>query len=148
MTTNTLRQRGTQILLGFRDREYYNRLFEIAFPIALQQFIMSSLNMVGMIMIGQLGEVSVAAVGLANQIFFIGAFRAGGDIRFAFFLDAGTIWVVGVPLAFLGAFYFHLPVYWVYLLVMADEVTKLTIGAFRFFSKKWIHNLTEAMRDL
>ena len=82
---------------------------------------------------------------VANLILFIGAFRAGGDIRFAFVLDAGTIWVVGVPLAFLGAFTLHLPVYWVYLLLMTDEVTKLTISAFRFFSKKWIHNLAETM---
>jgi len=32
---------------------------------------MSSLNMVGVVMIGQLGAVPVAAVGLANQIFFL-----------------------------------------------------------------------------
>ena len=43
----------------------------MALPIALQQFIMSSLNMVGVVMIGQLGAVPVAAVGLANQIFFL-----------------------------------------------------------------------------
>jgi Na+-driven multidrug efflux pump len=40
-------------------------------PIALQQLIMSSLNMVGVVMIGQLGAAPVAAVGLANQIFFL-----------------------------------------------------------------------------
>ena len=65
----------------------------------------------------------------SNLILFIGVFRSGGDTRFGFFLDAGTIWAVGVPLAVLGAFVFHLPVYLVYLLVMMDELTKFVVGS-------------------
>jgi putative MATE family efflux protein len=80
-------------------------------------------------------------VRVANTVFFVGVFRSGGDIRYAFVLDAGIIWIVGVPLAFLGAFVFHLPVYWVYLMVMADELTKFIFGIYRFLSKKWIHNM-------
>jgi len=53
------------------DREYILPLSRYAIPIALQNFIMSSLNMVGVMMIGQLGEIPVAAVGLANQVFFL-----------------------------------------------------------------------------
>ena len=81
----------------------------------------------------------------SNNIFFIGIFRSGGDIRFAFILDAGMIWVVGVPMAFLGAFIFHLPVYWVYLMVLSDEFTKFVVGMVRLFSKKWIHNLASTV---
>lgn len=77
----------------------------------------------------------------ANMTLFIGVFRSGGDTRFAFMLDAVIIWVLGVPLAVMGAFLFHLPVYWVYLLVMAEEVAKFTLGMYRYFSRKWIHNL-------
>ena len=40
----------------FRDREYYRQLIRLAFPIALQNLITSSLNMVALILIGQLGE--------------------------------------------------------------------------------------------
>lgn len=79
----------------------------------------------------------------ANMVIFIGILRSGGDTRFGFFLDAGTIWVVGVPLAALGAFAFHLPVYLVYLLVMMDELTKFVVGTWRYFSRRWIHNLSE-----
>ncbi len=78
---------------------------------------------------------------VSNLILFIGVFRSGGDTRFGFFLDAGTIWVVGVPLAALGAFVFHLPVYLVYLLVMMDELTKFVVGTWRYLSRRWIHNL-------
>jgi len=80
-----------------------------------------------------------------NMILFIGVFRSGGDTRFAFILDGVIIWVVGVPLAFIGAFVFHLPVYWVYLLAMSEEITKWSLGMYRFFSRKWIHNLAQAM---
>src|SRR5512140_232628 len=55
----------------FKDREYFSALIRIALPIAIQNFIASSLNAIGVLMIGQLGEVSVAGVGLANQIFFL-----------------------------------------------------------------------------
>ncbi len=81
----------------------------------------------------------------SNLIMFIGIFRSGGDTRFALIVDGLIIWVVGVPLAFAGAFVFHLPVYWVYLLVMAEEVTKWVLGAYRFFSRKWIHNLVNSV---
>ena len=81
----------------------------------------------------------------SNMILFIGIFRSGGDTRFALVLDGVIIWVVGVPLAFLGAFVFHLPVYWVYLLVMSEEITKWLLGVYRFFSRKWIHNLAKTV---
>jgi Na+-driven multidrug efflux pump len=82
---------------------------------------------------------------VSNMLLFVGVFRSGGDTHFAFFLDVGAIWLIGVPLAFLGAFVFHLPVDLVYLLVMTEELVKWIIGMFRFFSKRWINNLAEAM---
>jgi putative MATE family efflux protein len=82
---------------------------------------------------------------MTNLMLFIGVFRSGGDTRFAFILDGVIIWVVGVPLAAVGAFVFHFPVNIVYLLVMTEEVTKCAIGIVRFFSKKWIHNLVQVV---
>ncbi|HEX7592800.1 MAG TPA: MATE family efflux transporter [Anaerolineae bacterium] len=55
----------------FSDKKFFATLFTLWAPIALQQLIFSALNFVSMIMIGQLGETAVAAVGLANQIFFL-----------------------------------------------------------------------------
>ena len=81
----------------------------------------------------------------ANMILYIGVIRSGGDTRFGFLMDGVVIWVVGVPLAFLGAFVFHLPVYWVYLLVMSEELVKWILGLYRFFTRKWIHNLTQTV---
>jgi putative MATE family efflux protein len=78
-----------------------------------------------------------------NTVLFVGVFRSGGDTKFAFFLDAGVIWAVGVPLAALGAFVFGFPVHLVYLMTLGDELTKATLGLARFASRRWIHNLTE-----
>ncbi|HSO11911.1 MAG TPA: MATE family efflux transporter [Anaerolineales bacterium] len=76
-----------------------------------------------------------------NMTIVIGILRAGGDTRFSLFLDGIIIWLVGVPMAYLGANVFHLPVYFVYLCAMSEEATKWILGINRYFSRKWIHNL-------
>jgi putative MATE family efflux protein len=80
----------------------------------------------------------------SNFMLFVGILRAGGDTPFAFALDGGSIWVVGVTLASLGAFVLHWPVPLVYLLTLGDEVFKACIVLGRFFSGKWIHRLAQA----
>lgn len=55
--------------VSFRD--LLNKLRLIAFPIALQNLVSYTLNLVDTVMVGQLGEVSIAAVGIANQFFFM-----------------------------------------------------------------------------
>ncbi len=57
--------------LGFNDRNFYNKMIAIAIPIMLQNLISSMLNMVDTAMVGALGEAQIAAVGLANQVFFL-----------------------------------------------------------------------------
>ena len=54
-----------------RDREFLRAMLALAVPVAFQQLITASLNMIDVLMVGQLGETSVAALGLANQIFFL-----------------------------------------------------------------------------
>jgi putative MATE family efflux protein len=55
----------------FKDKEFYLPFIRIAIPIALQNLFISSLGIVDTLMVSQLGETSIAAVGLANQIFFL-----------------------------------------------------------------------------
>lgn len=54
-----------------KDKTFINTMFTLALPITFQNFITSSLNLVDNLMIGRLGEEAIAAVGLANQYFFI-----------------------------------------------------------------------------
>jgi putative MATE family efflux protein len=88
---------------------------------------------------------SLAWLRAANSIIIVGILRSGGDARFSFFLDGLVIWIVGVPMAFFTAFVLHLPVYWVYLAIMSEELLKWIIGMRRTFSRKWIHNLTHTV---
>lgn len=78
---------------------------------------------------------------VSNLILFIGILRSGGDTRFALLVEMSSIWLIGVPAAFIGAFVLKWPVYGVYSLVLLEEVVKLIIVIPRYFSKKWIHNL-------
>ena len=53
------------------DRVYTSTLFQIAIPIAIQNGINALLTMTDILMIGQLGSISVAAAALANQVAFL-----------------------------------------------------------------------------
>ena len=77
-----------------------------------------------------------------NAINIVGNLRAGGDTTFSLILDGLIIWVLGVPLAYTAAFILDLPLYYVYLFVMSEEIAKWSFGLIRYRSKKWIHNLT------
>lgn len=46
-------------------------MFSIALPVVFQGLLTNSLSFVDTLMIGQLGEEAIAAVGLANQMFFL-----------------------------------------------------------------------------
>jgi len=79
----------------------------------------------------------------SNMVIIVGTLRSGGDTIYSLILDGFVIWVVGVPLAALGAFFFMLPIQWVYLLVLSEELTKFILGLRRYFSRKWINNLAQ-----
>jgi putative MATE family efflux protein len=76
-----------------------------------------------------------------NFSIFIGALRAGGDTRFTLLMEICSIWLIGVPVAYFSAFVLHFPVYYVYLMVALEELAKVFVGAWRFRSRRWIHDL-------
>ena len=82
-----------------------------------------------------------------NFMLFIGALRAGGDTRFAMFTELFSIWLIGVPAALIGGFVLHLPVYFVYALVLIEEVVKAIVITRRYLSRKWIHDLVNTTTD-
>ena len=77
-----------------------------------------------------------------NMTIIVGLLRGGADTLFSLGLDGLIIWILGVPMAFLGAYALHLPIHWVYLMVMSEEVAKWILGLWRYFTRKWIHDLT------
>ncbi len=51
--------------------DFYKKLISIAIPIATQQLIVSSLNLVDIFMISTLSNEAIAGVGAANKLFFL-----------------------------------------------------------------------------
>ena len=90
--------------------------------------------------------LTVLALGMpvraANHVIIIGILRSGGDTRFSLVLDGFIIWLVGVPVTALGAFLLHLPIHLVYALTLCEEAVKFFAGLARYFSRKWINDLT------
>ncbi|MDR0878885.1 MAG: MATE family efflux transporter [Treponema sp.] len=54
----------------FNDKNFYRNLFAVSLPIMLQNLINSFVNILDTVMIGRLGTVEIAAVGLGNNVFF------------------------------------------------------------------------------
>ncbi len=72
-----------------------------------------------------------------------GIFCAGGDTRFGFKCDAIVLWCITVPLGFMAAFWWKLPVLAVYAIVNMDEMLKLP-AVYRHYRKYlWLRNITK-----
>jgi putative MATE family efflux protein len=76
-----------------------------------------------------------------NSILVVGVLRSGGDTTFSMILETCSVWLVGVPLAFAGALWWHLPVYLVYTLICLEELIKAYFGLKRVRSNKWVRDV-------
>lgn len=76
-----------------------------------------------------------------NYVNVVGVLRSGGDTKMCLFIDTSGVWIIGVPLAFLGGLIWKQPIYVVYGLVMLEEVYKTILGYIRYRQKKWLRNL-------
>ncbi|MGI5958563.1 MAG: MATE family efflux transporter [Massiliimalia sp.] len=86
---------------------------------------------------------SVYVIGQAmNTSLICGIFRAGGDSRYGFICDIIDMWCFSVPLGFLCAFVFRLPVMVVYVILCLDEFVKMPFIFFHYKSYRWLKNIT------
>ena len=75
----------------FRHPDFQQKLWQLALPIAFQSLLYSFLGLVDILMVSQLGESEIAAVGLGNKIFFfnllmmVGVSHAGGVLASQYF---------------------------------------------------------------
>ena len=78
-----------------------------------------------------------------NSLNIVGVLRAGGDTVFSMLLDAGSVWVFGVPCVAIAALVLKLPIEGVYAATLVEEFFKMACGVPRFLNGKWIHDLTQ-----
>jgi Na+-driven multidrug efflux pump len=82
-------------------------------------------------------------VKVANMIVAGGVLNSGGDSKFVFGMESMATWLIGVPSGFVMAFYFELPIYWVYFILSFEEVVRFVVGYARVRSKKWVRSLVD-----
>ncbi len=91
------------------------------------------------------GIAWIMAINLTN---IIGVLRGGGDTRFAMRIDLIGSLVIALPIAYVLALVAGQPLYIVYpCAVFAGDAFKLILGLRRFVSKKWMHDITSAIRS-
>jgi putative MATE family efflux protein len=76
-----------------------------------------------------------------NTVNIVGILRSGGDTKAALFLDVTGVWLIGIPMAFLGGLVLHLPIEAVYAMVLSEEIYKMVLGIPRYRKKKWLKNI-------
>lgn len=82
---------------------------------------------------------------MCNALQVIGTLRGGGDTTYSLMMEISSVYLVGVPMAFLATVYWQLPIYVVVALVHVEEITKAVVGFSRLFSNKWANNIIEGM---
>ena len=87
--------------------------------------------------------MSFVMVGMAYQMpVCFGIIQGGGDAKWNMAVNLISTWCIVVPLSFMAAFWWKLPVVWVVLCVQSDQFFK-GIPAFIHFRKyKWMKKLT------
>ena len=87
--------------------------------------------------------LSVVMVGMSYQMpVSVGVIQGGGDTKFQMYMNLISTWGIVMPLSFLAAFVWKLPVEWVVVAVQSDQLFKCVPVFLRFRSYKWIRKLT------
>ena len=147
-----------------QKNSFYKTLMVIALPIMLQNLLSTSLSFVDTLMIGQLGANQIAAVGIANQIFFlinllIFGIASGASIFFAQYYGAGRkdelekITALALSISLIASLLFTLvsiffPENIVYLFTTQLEVVQISSQyqrwvaiSYMFFAISFIHSI-------
>lgn len=94
-------------------------------------------------LLGMMVIMAVYMIGRTiNSVVINGIFAAGGDTLFDVYSLAVAMWLLAVPLAFLGTFIFHWPVLVVYACTCVDEVGKIPWVLIHYKKYKWVKDLT------
>ena len=133
---------------------YSKQIILVAFGMATFSFILVQILTTNIIdlyklnpEVSELAEKTLRVYGIfvffkmINWAILIGLFRAGGDTKVAFYLDILPLWLYGVPLAFIGA-YFQIPIFLLIGLAESSEVIKFILSLLRYKTLHWIKDVT------
>ncbi|PKM93665.1 MAG: MATE family efflux transporter [Firmicutes bacterium HGW-Firmicutes-1] len=76
-----------------------------------------------------------------NMLIIVGILRSGGDTFASMIIDLVGVWLIGIPMAIFGGLYLKLDIHFVYAMILIEEVFKLILCLFRYYTKKWVKNI-------
>ncbi len=92
---------------------------------------------------GMFVVIAVYMIGRAvNDVTINGIFGAGGDTLFDMYSLVVCMWLIAIPLAVAGTYFFHWPVVLIYACTCIDEVGKLPWVLYHFRKYRWVKDLT------
>ncbi len=85
-------------------------------------------------------------VGMAYEMpVSLGVIQGGGDADYIMRLNMISTWAIVMPLTFMGAYRWHVPIVWLVLIIQSDQLFKCLPVFTRFRSYKWIRKLTRSV---
>ncbi|MCM1256734.1 MAG: MATE family efflux transporter [Roseburia sp.] len=83
----------------------------------------------------------ISPVKILNMILGGGIIRSGGKTKYVMWIDMAGTWLFGVPVGFLAAFVWKLPIFYVYFLLSLEECVRFGISLVIFVRKTWMGSL-------
>ena len=83
----------------------------------------------------------ISPIKVQNMILGGGIIRSGGMTRYVMWIDMIGTWIFGVPLGFLAAFVWNMPIPQVYFILSLEEVVRFLISLAVFRKKSWMRRL-------
>lgn len=84
---------------------------------------------------------------VALRVFIVilfSVFRAGGLSRFVMILDAGVMWLIGLPIAFIGYRYLKIhDIAILFLIIQVEPLVRIIIGFREYFKYRWARNVIQ-----
>ena len=82
-------------------------------------------------------------IGMAYQMpLGSGVIQGGGDAKFSMRLNFISSWLIVIPFAFMAAFWWKLPVFWIVFILNSDQIFKCIPIAIHANNFKWVRILT------
>lgn len=87
--------------------------------------------------------MGVIMVGMSYQMpVSFGIIQGGGDGTFTMKMNLISTWLIVMPLSFMAAFWWKLPVEWVVVIIQSDQIFKCLPTFIHFRKYKWMKKLT------
>ncbi|MDF2154499.1 MATE family efflux transporter [Vibrio sp. CAU 1672] len=78
-----------------------------------------------------------------NMVGIGGVLKSGADIRYSIFIDLLGQWGVSIPLTYYTGIVLGLPLYWVLMSLLAEELVKMILTSRRIQSRRWLNNVID-----